>query len=112
MILNKNQVIYVCVGGAGTSSTPAYPDNQINAGGYNGGGDGMSTQLQGVYGGSGGGATHIGSKNATLAAYGNTTGLFIVAGGGGRIWRRTPNCSRWIWRWLVSALQVPLIKMG
>lgn len=57
--LTQGQVIYICVGGSDA---------------YNGGGATFSK---------GGGATHIGTKNGTLAQYGNTNGLFIVAGGGG-----------------------------
>ena len=62
----SGQIVYIAVG----SQT-----------GYNGGGKGTSnwdTQF-----GSGGGATHIGIKNALLANYGNVSGLYIVAGGGG-----------------------------
>lgn len=29
------------------------------------------------------GCTHIGTRNGTLAQYGNTSGLYLVAGGGG-----------------------------
>ena len=68
--LTANQTIYVVVGGAGGI--------QGSNGGYNGGGK------AGAYGmgASGGGATHIGKTNGTLA---NTaiSNLFIVAGGGG-----------------------------
>ena len=66
VILNKDRIIYIGVGGAGARN---------NTGGYNGGG--RSNRC------TGGGATHIGTRNGTLASYGNTSGLFIVAGGGG-----------------------------
>ena len=67
--LTKNQTIYVCVGSAGDRARATYQHA------YNGGG--LS------YNAPGGGATHIGTRNGTLAQYGNTNGLFIVAGGGG-----------------------------
>lgn len=80
--------------------------------GYNGGGsyylgttesfgsDGTRNTTAG-----GGGATHIGTRNGTLAQYGNTSGLLIAAGGGGGVrWRdgvRRPGGNRWrnIWRY-------------
>ena len=62
--LTTGQTIYIVVGGSG------------NKHGYNGGGNGYNTPW-------GGGATHIGTQNKTLAKYGNTSGLYIVAGGGG-----------------------------
>ena len=69
--LSNNQTIYVVVGGyTGTA-----------AGGYNGGGESAHSGY--CNGGGGGGATHIGTFNSTLAAHGNTSGLYIVAGGGG-----------------------------
>lgn len=78
--LTAGQVLYICVGGAGTAAAENGP-----TGGYNGGGRGG---VNGGYygGGSGGGATHIGTaRNDRLVTYGgtNNTGLFIVAGGGG-----------------------------
>lgn len=68
---SKNQVIYVVVGGAG-----GLRKLWNSTGGYNGGG-------ASVYHAEGGGATHIGTRNGTLVQYGNTNGLYIVAGGGG-----------------------------
>ena len=67
--LNKNDKLYVAVGGQGTQFV----------GGYNGGGNGGSGG-QSAY--AGGGATHIGTQNALLK---NTTSsnVYIVAGGGG-----------------------------
>ncbi|MBE6149184.1 MAG: prepilin-type N-terminal cleavage/methylation domain-containing protein [Firmicutes bacterium] len=82
--LTKNSIIYIVVGGQGI--TGRYDVEQTNAGGYNGGGTSQSrkiTSSYGFYGGSGGGATHIGTFNKTLAAHGSTSGLYIVAGGGG-----------------------------
>lgn len=74
--LTKGQTIYVVVGGVGQS-----PNASSNAGGYNGGGAGCN--WDDWRGGSGGGCTHIGTFNETLASHGSTNGLFIVAGGGG-----------------------------
>ena len=74
--LSINQTIYVVVGGMGGDNTNMIYDRPI--GGYNGGGKGHRDGGRG-----GGGATHIGTRNATLVQYGNTEGLFIVAGGGG-----------------------------
>ena len=72
--LTTSNILYVVVGG--TSST--------NAGGYNGGGNGLSYQTSpNIMARGGGGATHIGTRNGTLVQYGNTYGLLIVAGGGG-----------------------------
>jgi hypothetical protein len=71
IMLNAGQTIYVVVGG-GSGKT------------YNGGGSGKSsTSGWTEKAGSGGGATHIGTFNDTLASHGSTSGLFIVAGGAG-----------------------------
>ena len=67
--LTQGQVLYVYVGGNG-----GYGSSTMHSGGFNGGGQGLAA---------GGGATHIGTRNGTIAQYGNTTGLLIVAGGGG-----------------------------
>ena len=81
--LTKGTTIYICVGGKGTW------DRSVSScdGGYNGGGKvtgiGHQDSNMTFYGASGGGATHIGTFNSTLAEHGSTDGLFIVAGGGG-----------------------------
>ena len=72
VIISKKDTLYIVVGAKGGSN---------GTWSYNGGGSGGN--YNGNYGGSGGGATHIGTRNGTLAQYGNTTGLYIVAGGGG-----------------------------
>lgn len=79
--LTKGQVIYICVGGMGRL-------NGSIVGGYNGGGRGWGNNAS-----CGGGATHIGTKNTVLTGYGgSTSGLFIVAGGGGAGgWRESGN---------------------
>ena len=78
--LIAENVIYIGVGGMG-----AYSGNNWNrvSGGYNGGAESEIKDTNKGTGGGGGGATHIGTRNGTLAQYGNTSGLFIVAGGGG-----------------------------
>lgn len=75
--LSKGAVVYIVVGQKGQELNDR---NNWLAGGYNGGG--VSTRADYV-GGGGGGATHMGTKNATLPNYGGTSGLYIVAGGGG-----------------------------
>lgn len=80
-VLTKGQVLYIVCGGAG--SRAAY--GQAVAGGYNGGGNTVST----VYGyvkmpGSGGGATHIATRSGLLYTLENyKSDVLIVAGGGG-----------------------------
>ena len=73
VILNAGTVLYVVIGGTGFDANGS--DIAIG-GGYNGGGNSY-------YNAGGGGATHIGTRNLTLADYGDVNGLFIVAGGGG-----------------------------
>ena len=82
IVLNNNSTIYVVVGGIGSIAKTGndYTISYAN-GGYNGGGGAIGSG--GYNAASGGGATHIGTRNGTLAQYGNTTGLYIVAGGGG-----------------------------
>ena len=72
---NRNQVLYIVVGGQGANSATC------GAGGYNGGG---KSGCSGSSGG-GGGATHIASTNrGFLTNYNSYRGeLYIVAGGGG-----------------------------
>ena len=71
--LNKNDTLYVNVGGKPTD----------NNGGYNGGG-GHSNYNSGTVCSSGGGATHIALKSGILSTLGNdVSSILIVAGGGG-----------------------------
>ena len=79
VLLSQNQSLYIVVGGAGSSGIEWKVN--VASGGYNGGGQGKTNNQYG--GAGGGGATHIGTRVGTLAQYGNTTGLYIVAGGGG-----------------------------
>ncbi|MDR2431559.1 MAG: hypothetical protein LBD99_04835 [Candidatus Margulisbacteria bacterium] len=75
--LAAGTILYICVGGAGTSNT----SGGYGSGGYNGGGDAGPS----AYSGGGGGATHIATVNkGVLANYANYKGnVLIVAGGGG-----------------------------
>ena len=77
--LTAGTILYICVGGLGQSfnSNWSLIDTGYNGGGVSGRTDGEAN------GGGGGGATHIGTRNGTLAQYGNTSGLLIAAGGGG-----------------------------
>ena len=80
--LNKNQTLYVVVGGMGQGANYNY------AGGYNGGGNGAwgpgnsEAGPQSAYGG--GGATHIATTNGVLSSFvNNRNSVLLVAGGGG-----------------------------
>ena len=71
--LTKGDVLYMVVGGKGTSTV----------GGYNGGGN-ASGGTTNNYGGAGGGATHIAKSSGLLSTFSNnTSSILIVAGGGG-----------------------------
>ena len=84
--LNKNETLYINIGGKGTTSTGTAD------GGYNGGGN--SKGSYGTYG-SGGGATHIAKVSGTLQnlsqykgnlildSYYDSNEILIAAGGGG-----------------------------
>ena len=92
--LKKGQTVYVYVGGKGDM---AYPDEQVIAGGWNGGGNAkseISSQGHAYLWGSGGGATCMTILNAgediasygTLADYAGSekqSQVIVVAGGGG-----------------------------
>ena len=82
ILLQKNTVLYVCVGGAGTTAS----GNGYVAGAYNGGGgtSGDYGESQ-TWSGTGGGATHIATVTGTLQSIGaaNLSKILIVAGGGG-----------------------------
>ena len=87
IVLNKNNVINVVVGGAGGISE--MNNFSIVKGGYNGGGDGgagsSTFSSLGCYSGAGGGgATHIATKSGLLSTLeNNLSNLLIVSGGGG-----------------------------
>lgn len=72
--LNKNDTIYIVVGGMGATSVAN------TGGGYNGGGNAGGSGSSG----GGGGATHIALKTGLLTSFtANDENLLIVAGGGG-----------------------------
>ena len=79
----KNQILYICVGGRGTDGSMSVK----GVGGYNGGGNGGES-LYGYMKGSGGsGATHICLKDGLLkdlkTAYDNNKLLMVAGGQGG-----------------------------
>lgn len=84
-LLQKDTILYVCVGGVGANSNGGDTtghDRATALGGYNGGGNGNNAAS------GGGGATHIALVNGTLAQIGENSFLnlgngLIVAGGGG-----------------------------
>ena len=87
--LQEKNTLYVCVGGEGTPNVlgyPGYGTRRGGYGGYNGGCNPRDGNVNGAYGGSGGGgATHIGFKKTLLTAfrYDYDTQLIMVAGGRG-----------------------------
>lgn len=89
----KNQVLFICVGGKGTEGTIA----DIGIGGYNGGGNGgkASVDNQGrtvKYGDGGSGATHICLEDGVLkkleTAYKQNRLLMVAGGQGGALHSR------------------------
>ena len=96
ILLNKDEHLYINIGGAGSTSTNTYGITSL-AGGYNGGGS-INRQMSSLSSatqraGSGGGATHIALSHGTLASFdtnangvadsGEIGNILIVAGGGG-----------------------------
>ena len=81
ILLNKDEVLYIYVGGQGTVGTfSASPQ----PGGYNGGANGGRASSDWGGGPSGGGATHIATVSGLLSELSdNTDKILIVAGGGG-----------------------------
>lgn len=78
--LNKNDVLYINVGGKGTNGSAS---SEIASGGYNGGGNGGDVSST-RYNGGGGGATHIATASGLLSTLStNQQAILIVAGGGG-----------------------------
>ena len=79
--LNKGDILYINIGGAGSYGTG---DASV-AGGYNGGGaGGCDNDNSNGYCGSGGGATHIATVSGLLSTLSSkTSNILIVAGGGG-----------------------------
>lgn len=80
--LNKNDVLYINVGGKGTNGSAS---SEIASGGYNGGGNGGDVSST-RYNGGGGGATHIATVSGLLSTLNtNQQAILIVAGGGGGV---------------------------
>ena len=84
----KNQILYICVGGKGTDATGQNGKSGIGIGGYNGGGNGGWSPGY-TMGGGGSGATHICLQDGLLkdlkTAYDNDQLLMVAGGQGGRI---------------------------
>lgn len=83
-ILTKGTVLYICVGGKG--STTSGESNHTAYGGYNGGGHGRAAS--GAIHSGGGGLTHIAKVTGILSAIGYTSAitngnLLLCSGGGG-----------------------------
>lgn len=95
IVLTKGQVLYICVGGSG-SSVSYYNGGGYGSvpggGGYNGGGNGCGTVYDGYAtdAAGGGGATHIAktTNRGVLLNYASyKSEILIVAGGGGGSFR-------------------------
>ena len=84
----KNQILYICVGGKGTDATGSNGKSGIGIGGYNGGGNGGWSPGY-TMGGGGSGATHICLQDGLLkelkTAYDNNQLLMVAGGQGGSI---------------------------
>ena len=80
----KNQILYICVGGRGTNGSKSV----VGVGGYNGGGNGGWSPGY-TNGGGGSGATHICQQDGLLkdlkTAYDNNQLLMVAGGQGGNI---------------------------
>ena len=84
--LKKNDVLYINVGGMGSSTSGNA--NQFSDTGYNGGGKGHNnTSSTDRYASSGGGATHIATKSGLLSTLSDSLdSILIVSGGGSGTW--------------------------
>ena len=86
--LKKDTILKINVGGRGLNTTNVTPF--ITLGGYNGGGS--ATGEDGIYFGSGGGATHISKSSGLLSdVITNNSDLLIVAAGGGGAMYKNEN---------------------
>ena len=80
--LNKNDTLYINVGGQGETSLTSAPDIRT-IGGYNGGGYGYIYSGVTLLAAGGGGATHISTRTGLLSELeNNKEDILIVAGGG------------------------------
>ncbi len=82
--INKNQILYINVGGQGTNDCfEDSSDTSLCPGGYNGGGYGRGANST-AGSSSGGGATHIATSSGILSSLENKkSSILIVSGGGG-----------------------------
>ncbi len=80
MLLKKDQVLYVTVGGQGKVCSSS---NSTCLGGYNGGGSAKAYSEGGSRAAGGGGATHISSSPGLLTEFKNNRDEIIVVSGGG-----------------------------
>ena len=81
--LNKDEVLYINVGGSGKANNGTSDKNLVN-GGYNGGGHSKRSADTSGRVSSGGGATHIATSSGLLTTFENSLeNLIIVSGGGG-----------------------------
>ena len=82
-LAQKNQILYICVGGKGTDGSTSVK----GVGGYNGGGNGGDSVFGRQKGGGGSGATHICLMDGLLkdlkTAYNNNKLLMVAGGQGG-----------------------------
>ena len=87
--LNKGEMIYIYVGGKGTSAKEKI--GETIPGGYNGGGNGRGADNKFLSGG--GGATHISKESGLLTTFENKKEnlLIVAAGGGGSAYSTSNN---------------------
>ena len=85
LIIDKNEKIYINVGGRGNDGVIKVP---ITTGGYNGGGNGLWDNRDDESSGGGGGATHIAYESGLLSSFEKSQSkIIIVSGaGGGSAW--------------------------
>ena len=93
--LEKDETLYINVGGAGIGATTSGVDLQ---GGYNGGGNVTKNPNWNHINASGGGATHIATRSGLLSTLeSENNSILIVSGGGGgaRNQQNHESASRW-----------------
>ena len=87
--LNKDQTLYINVGGQGEKGSTMH-----NAkGGYNGGGNATSDNIDDESAGGGGGATHVALVSGELKDLSNNQSsvIIVAGGGGGGAWYSAPS---------------------
>ena len=84
VVLSAGDILYLNVGGSGVGGVAS----QHYSGGYNGGGSTNGTSATNRYVSSGGGATHIATKQGLLSTLSSSLdSILIVSGGGGGSYR-------------------------